>query len=480
MKSIIVNIVPEETRMAVTDAGELLEISVERTESAHLVGNIYKGRVQNVLPGMQAAFVDIGYEKNAFLYIGDGMPKNAIQSMNQTERFHIGQNVIIQIVKDAIGLKGPRATTHLTLPGRYVVLMPTVSYIGISRRIEDVEERERLKNIAGEICPKEMGIIVRTVAAGKSEAVLKKDIDYLIKLWNSLLARSKVSNAPTLLYRDADLVIRIVRDYFSAEINELIVDQQDAYHRITELLAYTSPELVNRIKLYNGIQDIFDAYQLKEEVEKLGKRQVDLKSGGFIVIDKTEALTVIDVNTGKFVGETNLADTVFHTNLEAAAEITKQIRLRDIGGIIIVDFIDMETEEQKQQVLRFLEEKVKEDKTKTNIVDITSLGLVEITRKKSRQNFEGIVYSTCPYCDGRGMVESPQTVGIKISRHLRHLNGKKHPSNGYVVQVHPNVADAFIASKWIVSLEKELACKIKLEKVLGMHPEAYSILHANE
>lgn len=479
MKSIVVNVAREETRMAVAQDGELLEVAVERTESAHLVGNIYKGRVQNVLPGMQAAFVDIGYEKNAFLYIGDGMPKNAVQSIKQNERFHVGQNVVIQIVKDAIGMKGPRATTHLTLPGRYVVLMPTVEYVGISRRIETAAERERLKNIAGEICPSGMGVIIRTIASGKSEAVLKQDMDYLIRLWKSLSARSNVSNAPTLLYRDADLVIRLVRDYFSSEIDELVVDSQDAYQRICELLKCASPELTERIRRYAGGQDIFEAYRLKEEMDKLGKREIDLKSGGFIVIDKTEALTVIDVNTGKFVGEINLSDTVFQTNLEAAAEITKQIRLRDIGGIIIVDFIDMDTEEHKQQVLKLMEEKVKEDKTKTNIMGITSLGLVEITRKKSRQNFEGIVYCSCPYCNGRGMVESPETVGIKISRNLRRLEAKKHAGNGYVIQVHPNVAEFIVNTKWLANLEKELSCKIKIEKTMGMHPEVYSILQAN-
>lgn len=479
MKSIVVSVTPEETRMAAAKDGELLEVAVERTESAHLVGNIYKGRVQNVLPGMQAAFVDIGREKNAFLYIGDGMPKNAMLSMKRSERFHVGQNVLIQVVKDAIGMKGPRATTHLTLPGRYAVLMPTVDYVGISRRIEDAGERERLKNIAGEICPAGMGVIIRTVASGKARQVLEEDIRYLLRLWKSLSARSRVSSAPALLYRDADLLIRVVRDIFSQEIDALILDQKESYQRVCELLKYASPELAKRVVLYGGEQDVFQAYHLEEEMEKLGKRQVDLKSGGFIVIDKTEALTVIDVNTGKFVGEVNLSDTVFQTNLEAAAEITKQIRLRDIGGIIIVDFIDMDTAEHKRQVLELLEEKVKEDKTKTNIMGITSLGLVEITRKKSRKNFEGIAYSACPYCNGRGMLESPETVGIKIGRHLRRLKQKRQMGAEIVVQVHPSVAEILIRTRRLSILEKELACKIKLEKLADIHPETYSILQAN-
>lgn len=479
MKSIIVNIVPEETRIAIVEDQELSEISVERTENEYLVGNIYKGRVQNVLPGMQAAFVDIGQAKNAFLYIGDGLPKEAARAIVKNEAIHVGQNVLIQVVKDAIDAKGPRATTHLSIPGRYVVLMPTVDYIGISRRIEQYKERGRLKKIASEICPRGMGLIVRTAAEGKPEDVLKKDVEYLGNLWRLIMARFKVSHSPTLLYRDADLMVRIVRDYFTAEIDSLVVDRRDAYLRVLDMLEFISPDLIARVKLYKGDAHIFQAYHLNEEIEKLSRREVILKSGGFLVIDKTEALTVIDVNTGKFVGRTNLADTVYQANLEAAEEIMRQIRLRDIGGIIIVDFIDMETEEQKHCVLRLLEEKAKLDKTKTNIVDITPLGLVEITRKKSRRNFEGTMYGKCPYCGGRGLVKSPETVAINIGRELRTMAKRNRPARGYVVQVHAQVADAFARLRLLHALEKELACKIRVEKVGGMHPEGYSVLRAS-
>lgn len=476
MKSIIVSIVPEETRVAVVENAELTEFSIERTESAHLVGNIYQGRVQNVLPGMQAAFVDIGQQKNAFLFIGDGLPKEALQAISRNETIHVGQNVLIQIVKDAVGTKGPRATTHITLPGRYVVLMPTAVYTGISRRIESHKERERLRRVAAAICPEGMGIIIRTNAERQSEAVLKKDVAYLEHLWKLLLARAKVSRPPTLLYRDADLMIRIVRDFFTPEVDALVIDQQDAYARARDLLKCVSPKLASKVKLHKGADPVFRAHRLEGELEKLGRREVPLKSGGSIVIDKTEALTVIDVNTGKYVGEINLADTVFQTNLEAADEITKQIRLRDIGGIIIVDFIDMETEAQKQNVLRLLEEKVKLDKTKTNIVGITPLGLVEITRKKSRRNLESTLYNPCPCCDGRGVVESPETVMIHIGRELRRLSGKARPPRGYLVQAHATVADAFKRSNLISALERELSCRIRVEKTEGMHPEVYSIL----
>ena len=475
MKTILVNSMPEEVRMAIVAGGELQAIEMERASHSHLVGNLYRGRVQNVLPGMQAAFVDIGREKNAFLYIGDGMPKEAQQAVRQ-QKIHIGQTLPVQIVKDAIGTKGPRATTHLTLPGRNVVLMPTAAYIGISRRIESEEERARLHGIAERICPKDMGLIIRTVAAGKTEEALAADVRYLHRLWESIQARMKLGSAPSLLYRDADLAIRMVRDSFTDEIDEVIVDDRALYQRIVELVEYASPELADRVKLYAERTPLFRKYHLEEELEKLGAREVELPSGGFIVIDKTEALTVIDVNTGRFVGKANLADTVYHTNLEAAAEILKQLRLRDIGGIIVVDFIDMEQSGQKEELLAYMREHVKSDPTKTNIVDITSLGLVEITRKKSRQNLESMIYSECPYCHGKGRVESPETVGIQISRDIRRMELSSHSEDGYEVEVHELVAEELRRGKLLQPLEQEFGIRIRVVTKPGMHPENYSIL----
>lgn len=475
MKTILVNSMPEEVRMAIVAGGELQAIEMERASHSHLVGNLYRGRVQNVLPGMQAAFVDIGREKNAFLYIGDGMPKEAQQAVRQ-QKIHIGQTLPVQIVKDAIGTKGPRATTHLTLPGRNVVLMPTAAYIGISRRIESEEERARLHGIAERICPKDMGLIIRTVAAGKTEEALAADVRYLRRLWESIQARMKLGSAPSLLYRDADLAIRMVRDSFTDEIDEVIVDDRALYQRIVELVEYASPELADRVKLYAERTPLFRKYHLEEELEKLGAREVELPSGGFIVIDKTEALTVIDVNTGRFVGKANLADTVYHTNLEAAAEILKQLRLRDIGGIIVVDFIDMEQSGQKEELLAYMREHVKSDPTKTNIVDITSLGLVEITRKKSRQNLESMIYSECPYCHGKGRVESPETVGIQISRDIRRMELASHSEDGYEVEVHELVAEELRRGRLLQPLEQEFGIRIRVMTKPGMHPENYSIL----
>jgi ribonuclease G len=463
--------------MAILENLELIEACVERSDSGHNVGNIYKGKIKNVLPGMQAVFVDIGREKNAFLYAGDILEGALGKDSILTE----GKEILIQIAKDPIGTKGPRATTHLTVPGRYVVLMPTVEHVAVSRRIESETERERLKAIADRLKPQGMGIIVRTVADGKREEDLRKDIEYLHNLWTALSARSKRANSPCLLYRDVDLVIRIVRDYLDSEVEELILDNREAYARVCDLLNYSAPDMVERIHLYEGGEDIFSHYGLEEELANIGQRNVGLACGGYIVIDKTEALTVIDVNTGKFTGSANLEETVFRTNLEAAAEIAKQIRLRDIGGIIIVDFIDMEYEKHRQAVLAALEENLKKDKTKSQVLGYTGLGLVEITRKKSRQNLETILYSTCPCCEGRGRVESPETVVIHILRKLRLIKNRDRRKGGLVLQAHPQVIEALKRQDVLLTrLEKEMACSLRVEAVKGMHPELFSFLYESD
>lgn len=477
-KKIIVSIMPEESRMALLEEGELLEISVERTDNAHIVGNIYKGKIKNILPGMQAAVVDIGRDKNAFLYTGDISPKDlpgGVQSM-----LTVGQDIIVQIVKDAIGTKGPRATTHLTLPGRNIVLMPTVDYIGISRRIDSESERERLKSIAGKIKAEGMGVIVRTAAEGKDEDELRKDVEYLYNLWHTLASRAKRANAPALLYRDVDMVIRIVRDHLTPDIDQLIVDNREAYGRVYDLLSYNSPDLLSKVVLYEGTEDVFNHFNIEKEINKLGQRCVWLKCGGYIVIDKTEALTVIDVNTGKYVGDSSLEDTVFKTNIEAAVEIARQLRLRDIGGIIIIDFIDMDAAEHKQAVLQKLEEYLKKDRTKTNVLGLTSLGLVEMTRKKSRQNLESILYTECPCCEGRGRVHSPETVIINIRRRLRRLNNQPNRKGGVIIQVHPMVAAILDRSAELASIRKEFCRHIAVEAIPSIHPEVFTILYDNE
>ena len=350
-KKIVVNVIPEEIRMALADDGVLLEVAVERTESNHMVGNIYKGRVENVLPGMQAAFINIGIGKNAFLYAGDIFPHKSFQRLVEEDNLTVGAEIMVEIVKDAMGTKGPRATTHFSIPGRYVVVMPSVDYVGISRRIESAEERSRLRKLAEKIRPKGMGVIVRTVAEGHSEEELARDFQYLANLWEALTAKAKKAKAPLLLYRDADLVIRIIRDHVKDDIEEVVIDDAEAHARMVELAKFLSPDLVKKIHLYKGKTEIFTHYGIEDEWNRLADRRVDLKCGGYLIIDKTEALTVIDVNTGRFTGHSNLADTVFRANMEAVAEIARQLRLRDIGGIIVAAFIDMQKENHKKAAL---------------------------------------------------------------------------------------------------------------------------------
>ncbi|QDR80134.1 Rne/Rng family ribonuclease [Sporomusa termitida] len=473
-KSIIANVMPEETRVAVLEDSQLMEIAVERSDSGHLVGNIYKGKVKNVLPGMQAAFVDIGRDKNAFLYMGDAGRQAACRHLT------VGQDILVQIAKDAMGEKGPRATISLTLPGRYIVFMPTVDYIGISRRIEDEPERERLRQLAEKIRPAGMGVIVRTVAAGKSQEELVNDMAYLTNMWSSLSARAKRIQAPALIYRDADLVVRIVRDYLTSDIAEFIIDSQEAYTRVIDLLKYTSPELAGCVRLYEQASgpdnDLFSRFNIEAKLESLRNRRVELACGGYLVIDYTEALTVIDVNTGKFIGNTNLSETVFQTNLEAVAEIARQLRLRDIGGIIIIDFIDMAKAEQRSAVLTALELELKKDRTKSNVLGITSLGLVEMTRKKARQNINGMLYDQCPCCWGRGRIKSPATVVIDIKRELRKLNKRPRTGGRLVIQVHPQVAHFLNRQGELKRLEQETARALAVEAAHTLNPELFSLL----
>ncbi len=466
-REILVNVTPEETRMALLEGGRLAELLLERNSGSSPVGCIYKGRIKNVLPGMQAVFVDIGRDKNAFLYIGD----------QEAADFSVGREVLLQVVKDAIGSKGPRATTNLTLPGRYAVLLPQGDHVAISRRIESEEERERLRLLAEEYCPPEMGLIVRTVADGCKGDELKNDVAYLKNLWQTLKARAQIAAAPTLLYRDVDLAIRIVRDHLARDVKRLVVDDKETHGRMTELLRFSDPQSAERVIFHEGCGDLFAESGLADELSQLAERQVPLACGGYLVIDHTEALTVIDVNTGRFTGETKLSDTVFRTNQEAAAEIARQLRLRDIGGIIIVDFIDMESEEQRQAILEILNAFLRQDRMRANVLGFTSLGLVEITRKKARQNAENMQYRSCPCCQGRGRVQSPETVIIQIWRRLRQLKGRR---GRLLLNVHPDVAEYLRMQDIIVKMEQSLGLSLRLEADRKLHPEVFLLLSEHD
>ncbi len=452
-KEILINVGEEETRVAVLENRIPVEMNIERSPNQRLVGNIYKGRVENVLPGMQAAFVDIGLEKNSFLYIEDAIPdrnaepghgQGAAVGANICDILKQGQDLIVQIVKEPIGTKGARVTTHITLPGRYLVLMPTVDYIGISRRIEDEHERDRLRDMASRTKPRGMGVIVRTVAERVAEEELAVDVNMLTNLWRKIMNRSSHGSVPNLLHRDLELVQRILRDTFTSDVDRLTIDSRYEYEKILDLLDIVGPSL--KVKVFLEERDnIFEDHHIEAELEKALKRKVWLRCGGYIVIDQAEALNAIDVNTGKYVGSTNLEDTVLKTNLEAAVEIARQLRLRNIGGIIIIDFIDMTLEEHRRQVLDVLDEEIRKDKTKINILGITQLGLVEMTRKKVRPSLAEVLQKACPYCEGRGKVLSEETVGINIKQQIYQLS-RQTGAETILVEANPLVAARLIGS----------------------------------
>lgn len=472
MKSIIVNVMPEETRIAVLEAGELVGLELERPQHSHLVGNIYRGIVQNVLPGMQAAFVDIGTSKNAFLYIGDGKTND---NSEERKTIHIGQVLPVQISKDEVGTKGPRATMHLTISGRNVVLMPKSSYIGTSHRISSEEERKRLYDIVQKACPENMGIIIRTAAEGQSAENIERDIAYLTRVWQGIEAKEKLTKGTGLLYRDVDLVIRIVRDIFNDDVEEMVIDNADVYKRVCELLQGMSPAWAERVKLFEG-RKLFREYGIEEKLAALESRNVELESGGFLVIDKTEAMTVIDVNTGSFVGNINLAETAYELNIEAATEVMRQLQLRDIGGIILVDFIDMEKDSHKKALLQHMRRLADLDRTKTSVVDITPLGLVEITRKKSRHNIENLIHAACPTCEGTGRILSAETLAIKICRDIRRIEKKKHVETGYLLQLAPDAYNQLRTTEYFTRLHKELGVDIELESSREVMPGCFNLL----
>lgn len=463
-KEILVDINDYQTRVILLEDGDPVEVYIERHGNERLVGNIYKGRVANVLPGMEAAFVDIGLEKNAFLYAGDIMvDKSDFEfrggetpklSANIKELIKQGQEIIVQIVKEPSGTKGARVSTHITLPGRTIVLMPMVDYVGVSHRIADEDERARLKRLIEENNDMKLGAIVRTAAEKKGADELLRDMRFLARLWESIQKRGKFLTAPRLIHAEEQLVFRTIRDLFSPEIESLIINDHEYYEKAKVVAAIISPELESRVKLFEGA-DLFDEYGLESRIAKLLSRKVWLKNGGYIIIDQTEALTAIDVNTGKFVGNNDLQQTILETNSEAAAEIARQLRLRDISGIVIIDFIDMESEKNKASVLETLKNEFKKDKTKTNVLGITALGLVEMTRKKMRQNISNTLQMRCPYCKGDGRVLSIETIALRIRKQL--LKSYEGSNDSFIVQAHPDVV-AFIESS--VSTKAPLLARV--------------------
>lgn len=420
LKRIVVRYEPGASSVALMEEGRLAEFFVEQPEDREKAGNIYKGKVVNVLPGMQAAFVDIGLKKNAFLYIDDLLPvhleKKPKVKPSIMELVKEGQELIVQVKKEPLGTKGARVTTHFTIPGRWVVLLPEADYVAVSRKIESDQERARLKAVGGQIRKPGDGLIIRTVAEGESRDSLAKDLAVLNDIWSGLQRRAADCSSPALLYRDLGMIHRLVRDLFSDSVEELIIDDGRSAQEIGVLLSSMAPELLGRVKVYQGGGSVLKHYGIEEQLERAFRRKIWLENGGYLVVDPTEALTVIDVNTGKYTGTVDLEQTVFETNLEAAEEIARLLRLRDIGGMIIVDFIDMSEESHRKQVTEKLEAAMKKDRTKVQVVGWTKLGLVEITRKKVRPNLDELFSETCPQCSGVGR--------IPIRRHSSiHLHG---------------------------------------------------------
>lgn len=426
-----------ETRVAVVEDRRLVELYVERPKRS-VVGNVYLGRVRDVLPGMQAAFVDIGLEKNAFLYVDEvvtpegvsGIPKRDIQALLKP-----GQQVMVQVLKDPMGTKGARVTTEVTLPGRFLVLMPFSGYVGISRKLAE-DERDRLLEIVQPLVPEGVGAIVRTAAVGCSDKEIRGDLEFLLRLWNRVQHQAHEGLAPEVIYTEMDVAMRLVRDAFGEGFRRLVVDDRRLHEKIVAFLRKTAPRLVKRVQLHKDPGALFEAAGLQSDIDSAMKRVVPLPSGGYIAIDRTEALTVVDVNTGSYVGRKNLEDTVARTNLEAASEIVRQLRLRDIGGIIVIDFIDMEDPRNRQLVMDRLNTALELDRTKTRVSEMSRLGLVELTRKNVTDGLYGLLTEPCPTCGGEGRIVSEATRRITVERRLREivLGGR---ASAYLVGLNP-------------------------------------------
>ncbi|MFK5913288.1 MAG: ribonuclease G [Woeseiaceae bacterium] len=465
-EELLINVTPQETRVAYVENGLLQEVHIERERKRGLVGNIYKGNVVRVLPGMQAAFLEVGLERTAFLHVSDiaqpngkngdgGEPSDIIM-----ELLREGQELLVQVVKDPMGTKGARLTTQISFPSRYLVYMPGICHVGISQRIEDDTERQRLKDtITGYSEEFEKGgYIARTVAEGISEEAIYNDMQFLQKIWNNILDASKLAKKETLIHEDMSLVMRTMRDLSGIEIEKVRVDSRSTYERVLKFATKFMPELENRIEHYPGERPIFDLYGVEDEIQRSLERRVPLKSGGYLIIDQTEAMTTVDVNTGGFVGHRNLEETIFKTNLESAQAIVRQLRLRNLGGIIIIDFIDMTNEEHKKQVMRSLDKFLEGDHAKTNVCSVSSLGLVEMTRKRTRESLEHILCEPCPCCNGRASLRTAETVCFEIYREIIR-EARQFDAKEFLVLASQSVID--------LMLDEEATSIAELEDFIG-------------
>ena len=446
---LLLNVTPTETRVALIENGVLQELHIERQAKLGLVGNIYVGKVSRVLPGMQAAFVDIGLDKAAFLHASDIVQHDTLAELENKPApskdirvlVREGQYLLVQVVKDPLGTKGARLTTDITLPSRYLVFMPGSPHVGVSQRLESEAERQRLKDIVSQYLDDSGGFIVRTAAEGAGEEELAQDAKFLKKLWAKVLKRKQKTRKEGVVYEDLTLAYRILRDFVGTELERVRVDSKLTFQQLTAFCEEFIPHMSALLEYYPGERPIFDMFDVENEIQRALERKVPLKSGGYLIIDQTEAMTTIDVNTGAFVGHRNLDETIFNTNTEATQAIARQLRLRNLGGIIIIDFIDMQNAEHKKRVFHSLELALARDRAKTNIHGFSALGLVEMTRKRTRESLEHILCSECPVCEGRGSLKTVETVCFEVLREIVRVN-RAYAADKFVVYVSPAVKDA--------------------------------------
>jgi ribonuclease G len=498
---LLVNVAPFETRIARIENGLAEEVYIERERERGLKGNIYKGRVQRVLPGIQAAFVDIGLPKAGFLYAGDittpsandpslaGAEQEDEAELNHdkaddsrvippiTSLIKENQEIVVQVSREPIASKGPRITRHVSLAGRYLVYLPNVNHVGIARRLEDTEERERLLGIGQRLKPSQGGLIIRTVAEGHSEDDLHRDLEFLMRLWQDIEHRTQHAAPASLIHMELNLYLRVMRDFVDDEVEKIHVDSREAYEKMKKFARRFMPDVAKKLFYYPGQRPIFDVYGVEEEINNALSKHVPLKSGGHIVIDQTEALVAIDVNSGSFVGSRNMEETGFKTNLEAVNEIVHQLRLRNLGGIIVVDFIDMQDEENRTRLLEVLSEALKRDKAKTDIVHFSDLGLVEMTRKRTRDSIGRTLLQECKCCGGSGLTKSPTTVCYELFRDIV-SEARTYPCDKLLVIAHPEIIDILVGEEHeaVERMEEFLGREITLQSDNDFSPERYEVV----
>jgi ribonuclease G len=502
-KEIFVNSTEYETRIAIKEDGRLVEFEVERPQNERLVGNIYKGRVTAVLPGIQAAFVDIGLGKAGFLHFSDLSDHKGESSLladldyfdqdgEEVPRAKLRRNtsiatvlkkdqeILVQVIKEPISNKGPRLTSEISLPGRYFVLLPGARHVAVSKKISSWAEKKRLRKLAEEYLPENFGMIIRTVAEGRDHRDFNADIKFLTKLWDKMKKRVENAHAPELVHEDIEMIFGIIRDLLTPDVSKVIIDDKKEYKKFVAYLKEIDPDYVERIELYAGEKPLFDFYNIEPEIEKMLDRKIWLKNGGYIVIDQTEALVTIDINTGRFKGKSKVEDAIFKTNIESAKEIARQIRLRDIGGILIIDFIDMDDREHRKKVFEEFKNALKSDRSQTYISSISDLGLIEMTRQRVRPSIMYAFSDPCPVCSGVGRVLSKESIAMKIERWFLRASAEKGKTQ-YQLVASPQVIEALTesAANRLTKLEKRLNILVDVIRDTSFHPEEYHIIETS-